>query len=187
MPIISIQEIIDILVMTFAVGYIFMDVPLLKTRIGRFSWQRLKFAAMMTAPAIVLHELAHKFVGLAVGLITTFHAAYFWLGVGIMLKWVNSPFMFFVPGYVSMYCPTLPCAIGPLQQAFTAVSGPLVNLALWLGAGYLLKRKKYSYKTTVLLYVTKQINMLLFIFNMLPFPIFDGFKFYQGIFAWLMA
>ncbi|MBI4016874.1 MAG: M50 family metallopeptidase [Candidatus Aenigmarchaeota archaeon] len=187
MQVISVQEIIDIVIMTLAVGYIFIDLPVLKTRTTKFSWQRLKFAAMMTAPAIVLHELAHKFVGLGVGLITTFHAAYFWLGIGIVLKSLHSPLLFFVPGYVSITCPAVPCAVGPLQQAFTAVSGPLVNLALWLGAAYLLKNKKCNYRTTVLFFVTKQINMFLFIFNMLPFPIFDGFKFYQGVFLWFVG
>lgn len=187
MQIISIQEIFDIIIMTLAVGYIFMDVPLFRTRTKGFSWQRLKFAAMMTAPAIVLHELAHKFIGLAVGLLTTFHAAYFWLGIGVVLKWLQSPIFFFVPGYVSITCQSLPCSVGPLQQALTAVSGPAVNLLLWLGAAYYLKKQNYNYKTTVLLYVTKQINMFLFIFNMLPFPIFDGYKFYLGIYAWLIS
>ncbi|MBI4147958.1 M50 family metallopeptidase [Candidatus Woesearchaeota archaeon] len=186
MAVVSFNEVFDVILMTFAIGYIFMDVPFLRTRLGRSSWQRLKYAVIMTAPAVVLHELAHKFVGMASGLLTTFHASYMGLGLGVVLKLAQSPFLFFIPGYVSMSCPS-PCVIGPLQQALTAVSGPLVNLGLWLGAAWLLHRKTYPFKTTLLLLVTKQINMILFIFNMLPFPIFDGFKFYQGMFVWLFG
>ena len=188
MAIITLQEVFDIVIMMLGVGYIFMDIPLVLGRNAQgFSWKRLKAAVIVTAPAVVLHELAHKFVGAAVCLLTTFHAAYFWLGMGIVLKWLQSPIVFFVPGYVSIHCATMPCLVGPLETALTAFAGPAVNLVLWLGSAHLLKRKKYSYKKTVLLVVTQKINMFLFIFNMLPFPIFDGYKLYVGLYAWLMA
>ncbi len=188
MAIITLKEIFDVIIMMLGVGYIFMDIPLVLGRNAHsFSWKRLKAAVIMTAPAVVFHELAHKFVGMAVGLLTTFHAAYFWLGMGIILKWLQSPIVFFVPGYVSIHCGTIPCSIGPLETALTAFAGPAVNLLLWLGAGYLLKQKKYSYRKTVILVVTQKINMFLFIFNMLPFPIFDGYKVYLGLYAWLFS
>lgn len=189
MMIISLREVFDIVVMTLAVGYIFMDIPVILGRraMQGFSWERLRLAMLMTAPAIVLHELAHKFVGLAVGLVTEFHAAYFWLFIGVVLKIVQAPVLFFVPGYVSIFCASSPCVVGPLQQALTAVSGPLVNLGLWLGAAYVLKKRHFSYRKTVLLFVTKKINMFLFFFNMLPLPIFDGFKFYYGLYVWILS
>jgi hypothetical protein len=72
----TIYEIIDILIMTFGVGFIFMDLfdhrqfnkpeDYLKIKSG-FAWDRLFFASGIVAPAIILHELGHKFVALSFG------------------------------------------------------------------------------------------------------------------------
>jgi len=180
---ISIRELIDVVIMTAVVGYIFMD--FLKFRrteykIG-FDWETFKFACMVTAPALIFHELAHKFTAIAYGFQATFHAAYPWLGIGLALKMLNTGFIFFVPGYVSIGCAAQPCTIQPLASAIIAFMGPGLNLVLFLGSWMLLKQKNLKNRTRILLYVTKQINMFLFIFNMLPIPMFDGFKVYAGI------
>ena len=84
--------------------------------------------------------------------------------------------MFFVPGFVSIG------GYGThLQYAITALAGPLLNLALWLGASYWLKIKRYRKKYYLLLLLTKRINMFLFIFNMLPIPGFDGYKVFSEL------
>ncbi len=179
---ISVREIIDVLIMTAAVGYIFMD--FLKIR-GEFKpgfdWESFKFACLVTAPALIFHELAHKFAAIAYGLQATFHAAYTWLGIGIVLKMLQTGFIFFVPGYVSIGCATQPCSIEPLSSAVIAFVGPGLNLVLFLACTLLLRQKNLKTRTRMILYVTKQINLFLFIFNMLPIPMFDGLKVYQGI------
>ena len=85
MPIITIPEIIDIIVMTLAIGYIFSDFfkrePLegydpIKYYQRSSMFQNIKFAAMIAAPAVVLHELAHKFVAMGFGATATLHAPY---------------------------------------------------------------------------------------------------------------
>ena len=186
MPLITIGEIIDLVLMTAFVGYIFSGMipvrrenydPLIHYKSG-FDFERLKFAIMATAPAIIVHELAHKFVALGFGLSATFYAFYrssFTLMLGILAvisKLTGFGFVFVVPGFVGI------SGSGTnLQFALAAFAGPFVNLVLWLGSWYLLKNKIYRKKHYLLLLLTQRINMFLFIFNMLPIPGFDGYKF----------
>ena len=189
MPLITIGEIIDLILMTFFVGYIFSDMiparreydPLVHYRRG-FDFDRLKFAIMATAPAIILHELAHKFVAISFGLSAIFFAFYrnsFTLMLGIFTiisKLTGFGFMFFVPGFVGI------SGNGThLQFALAAFAGPFVNLVLWLLPWYILKYTKYRKKHYLLLVLTQRINMFLFIFNMLPIPGFDGYKVFMGL------
>ncbi len=180
---ISAREIFEIIIMSLAVGYIFMDLFRLKARITHgFPWRDLGFAALVTAPALIAHELAHKFVAIASGLQATFHAAYMWLGLGVLLKLLHAPFIFFIPGYVSIGCASAPCNPEPLTLALVAFAGPALNLALWITSTLALRSKnKHSKKWFVFWYVTQRINLFLFILNMLPIPGFDGFKVYTGL------
>jgi len=174
--IVSFREIIDVLIMTVAVGYIFMD--LFRTKPYGFDKKAFQFACMVTAPALIAHELAHKFVAVSYGMQATFHAAYFWLILGVVLKLMRTGFIFFVPAYVSIG--------GALAQgvplALTAGAGPFLNFVLFVASWALLKQKRLKRSTFIFLHVTKQINLFLFIFNMLPIPMFDGMKFYTGIY-----
>ncbi len=193
--IISLAEIIDIAIMIAAVGYIFMAFikqPSLRQtspdyylKKRGFDWESFKIACWITGPALILHELAHKFVAISYGYSATFHAAYVFLGLGIVLRLMQSSFIFFVPGYVAIACKsaTAACTIPHLQSAMIAAAGPFTNLALFIGATLALKYKKDMKKRTrVILHFTKLINIFLFIFNMLPFFIFDGAKVFSGLF-----
>ncbi|MBI2102098.1 M50 family metallopeptidase [Candidatus Woesearchaeota archaeon] len=190
MPIITIGEIIDLIFMTIFVGYIFSDlIPVRKesydplTHYKRsFDFEGLKFAILATAPAIIVHEMAHKFAALGFGLGATFYAFYrssFTLMLGILAvisKLTGFGFVFIVPGFVEI------SGSGThLQFALAAFAGPFVNLVLWLGSWYLLKNKIYRKKHHLLLLLTQKINMFLFIFNMLPIPGFDGYKVFIGL------
>jgi Zn-dependent protease len=181
--ILDIREIIDIAIMTVAVGYIFMGIFKFsqdKFATG-FDWKAFKFACLVTAPAIILHELGHKFAALFYGFEATFHAAYTWLGIGIVLRALQTGFIFFVPAYVNIGCATQECVIPPIQMSAIAAAGPFVNLAIFFICWILLKRKDLKKHTRIAIYVTKQINLFLFVFNMLPIPMFDGFKVYSGL------
>ena len=182
MVLISLREIIDALIMTGAVGYIFMDV--FKPHVERpfsfkpqFDWHVFFFSCLLAAPALIMHELAHKFVAIAFGLQAVFHAAYVWLGIGIMLKLMQVGFIFFVPGYVQ-----ISGGAASLQHSLIAFAGPFLNLVLFGIAWAVLKSKRHFTKKQYLFwYVTKQLNLFLFIFNMLPLPLFDGWKVYTGL------
>lgn len=191
MPLITIGEVIDLVIMTVFVGYIFSGIvpvrreehydPLTHYKRG-FDAEGFKFTIMATAPAIILHELMHKFVALGFGLDAVFYAFYrstFTLMLGIFAiisKLTGFGFMLFVPGYVGI------SGNGThLQFALTAFAGPFVNLVLWLLPWFILKYTNYRKKHYLLLILTQRINMFLFIFNILPIPRFDGYKVFIGL------
>lgn len=167
MALITFTEIVRMFIVIFALGYIF------SAFIPRFYGtyiQNLKLAILISAPGIIFHELAHKFTALALGLKAEFFASYFGLTLGILLKAVHAPFLIIVPGYVEV------SEAMPLQMGAVALAGPLVNLALWLGASFILKRRRLKRKQMIAAYMTSKINMILFLFNMIPFGFFDGAK-----------
>lgn len=186
----STSELIDVIVMTIAVGFIFKDYfkrpqhknfdPLVAARQSNFKTflHDIGYAILITAPAVIFHELAHKLTAMSFGLTATFHAAYKFLLVGVFLKLVHSPFLFFVPGYVT-HPPT-----GPIQTMAIAFSGPGLNLLLWIGSAIALSIGKFKQGSRLIsiLALTARINMFLFFFNMLPIPPFDGFSFFSSLY-----
>ena len=178
----GIQEIIELTVTIFAVGYIFSGF-LKKPRYEfeqlyerkLFNWEDVKYSALITAPAVIFHELAHKFVALGFGYTATYSASYFGLALGAFLRMMSSSFIFFIPGYVS-----ISGAANPFNFALVAFAGPLTNLLLF-GLAHVALEKNWIPKYARVLYLTKKINMWLFIFNMLPFPGFDGHKVFTGL------
>ena len=184
----TLLELFDIAVMVFAVGFIFHDVfrvqlknpveRLLQAKRG-FQWHDFWFACSVVGPAILLHEIGHKVMAVSFGLDATFHAAYFWLLLGIALKLFNFPFIFFVPAFVS-----ISGAATPLQDALISFAGPGVNGILWLGSWLVLRNWKtihLSPRGRYYFALSKQINMFLFIFNLIPIPGFDGFSFFSSL------
>jgi Zn-dependent protease len=196
----TLKEFFDVIMMTIGVGFIFMNrfgIPAvrqsvtsyiedpvayyqqaLSKKISRFDWNSLWIACLITAPAVIFHELAHKLAALSYGLQATFHAAYFWLSFGIIMKLLNTGFIFFVPGYVSFSAPT-----SPMQSALIAFAGPFLNLVLWFTCWAILKFKMITMTTRTMhiLAATRFINGFLFIFNMIPLGFFDGAKVLEGV------
>ena len=193
----SISELFDVIIMCLALGFIFKDFfrshahrqiaskteydPIAHfkgiKKLGDFSG--FKMAIIVTAPAIIFHELGHKIIAMSYGLHATFHAAYTWLGLGILLKILNFGFIFFVPAYVSIMGKAT-----YLEHSIIAFAGPAVNLILFSLCWYLLRQKSFIKKHKKWISVvalTKKINLFLFVFNMLPIPMFDGFSVYEGI------
>jgi Zn-dependent protease len=183
-------EIFDIILMTLVVGFVFMNtfksvkrtdnVDILDKYMSKtsgFDWQSFWFAAMVTAPAIILHELGHKITALSFGLTAVFSAAYIWLGIAVILRLVGSPFIFFVPAYV-----TIGGNATVVQQILIAFAGPGVNLILFLMALIILKTNKKLSTTAMHFWtMTKSINLFLFVFNIIPIPGFDGFTVFSGL------
>jgi len=190
MAIISITEILALIIVSLYLGFIFTGLISYRIKTAydymhkrRFDSRDFWFAVLVAAPGVILHELAHKFVGLAFGLgavfvpfydnVTTLVVA----GFSIVLKVIASPFILIVPGFVN-----LTGNITPSISLLTALAGPLVNLILWLGAIYTLKKKRnLKRKTVAVLTLTAFINKWLFIFNILPIPPLDGSKVLFGL------
>ena len=180
MVLITLKEILYLLVVTGVVAYIFTGLIKRKPRdilsVKKFDWKDFKFAALVAAPGIILHELAHKFVAMGFGLEALFFIWPTGLAIGVFLKVVGSGFILLAPGYVS-----IASAATSGQMMWIALAGPLVNLVLWLGAGYLLKKPSIPRSRALFLLLIQQINKWLFIFNMLPIPPLDGSKVLFGL------
>ena len=144
----TVIELVDIIIMTAAIGFIFSSFfkrpqsheedhdPLKQSKSSFINWDDFKYAIIITAPAIILHEFGHKFAAMAFRLSATFNAAYSFLVLGIILKLMNFPFIFFVPAYVSFFGAT------PIQSILIAFAGPAVNLVLWLGSKFVAEQVK---------------------------------------------
>jgi len=181
---ITISEVIAILAMIFAMGYIFSDtfrkpvdeedpVKFYLKKTGK--WANIKLAAMIAAPAVVFHELAHKFVAMGFGAEATLHAPYGMYAIVMILKAIGFPFLFFVGGYVS-HTP-LPA----LESAFVAIAGPLTNFILWGVCSLIVKYKLVNRKYYHIIIPMGKINMFLGIFNLIPIPGFDGYHFFSSL------
>jgi len=206
----TIREIIDILVMTFVIGFIFKDFlsarrvfsnpysvnDINNLTIGNINknvfWKDMGVAIAIAAPAIILHEFGHKFVAMFFGFSATFNAAYNWLIIALILKLMNFGFIFLVPAYVSSRC--IPGGLFCQGQNFflarsaISIAGPLMNFILWISAFLIVKKnilpKKYKkYEPFVIL--SAKINFFLMLFNMIPIPGFDGYHFFTSIFSYI--
>src|SRR3989338_6924644 len=158
MQLLTFSEVFDMIAMTAVVGYIFSDIfkkpvredydPLTHFKAG-FDIENFKFAALVTAPAIILHELGHKFVALGFGLEAQFQAAWFFLGLALIMKLMNFGFIFIVTAYVSIMG-----SATHLESGLIAFAGPAVNLILWLFAAFAVKKHLFPKKYNVALLLT---------------------------------
>jgi Zn-dependent protease len=175
----GIFEIFGMIVTVVAIGYIFKDMfRLPTTEFFYVGEDRRNFilAMLIVSPAVIVHELAHKFVAMSFGFTAVYQASYTWLGIGVLMKMFGFPFLFFVPAYVSIF------GFGSsLTYATIAIAGPLVNLLFFLIGYIVTKYELVSGKNYLYFHVFKQINMWLFAFNMLPLPGTDGFQFFARI------
>lgn len=143
-----------------------------------FDWEDFKFAAIISVPAILFHELAHKFSAIFLGVNATFQIFPLGILLGIFLRLIYSPFLLLAPGYVELS----ESVLSPQQVAIISFSGPFINLLLWIIPALVLKFKKDVSRTNkIILFYTSLLNMWLFIFNMLPFPPLDGSKVFYGL------
>ena len=191
MALISFLEVVDIVIMSLFLGFLFQDIIFPRGRsvdptkmyATGFDWKGFWYSTMLIAPSIILHELGHKFVAMSYGMQAVFHAFYaqtftFWLGMFALLsKFFSFGFIFLVPGFVSI------TGTGTaLEFALISFAGPAVHLVVWIGSLLVLTHyKKLTSKQKIFVTLLKQINMFLFIFNMLPIPGFDGFGVYSSL------
>jgi len=183
MAFITLMELIRIVVMSLSLGYIFSGfIPASIRSVMDYykkrswiDWESMKPAMIVTAPAVVLHELGHKFVALGLGYHAEFFTSYLGLALGVFLKVAGSPFIIFIPGYVSI-------SDAPVSASgIIALAGPLVNLLLWVIATIIAKTTKLKGQKLMVLLLTKKINGILFLFNMIPLGFFDGGKVLQAL------
>ena len=184
MALITLLEVFYLAVASLVVGYIFSGYikrpskDILDQYVKGFDWEDLKFATMIAAPGIVLHELAHKFVAMGFGLNAVFEIWPTGLIVGVILKLLGIGFMLLAPGYVSINGLS-----DPFANFLTSFAGPVMNLILWLGAAYVSKTSKnLTRDQAVGLHLLALMNKWLFVFNMIPIPPLDGFSVFSSLY-----
>jgi Zn-dependent protease len=186
----TLSEIVQIGITVLAIGFIFsgyIKKPKLYHDVedyfsgGRFShlfdWEDFKFSTMIVAPAIILHEFGHKFVGMALGHVSYYTAWPTGLGLGVVMRLIGSRFLLFAPGFVN-----ITGNVTASEMAIIAFAGPLVNLILFAASWAAIESGKFR-KHARALHISKTINMWLFLFNMIPFGPLDGAKVLSGILA----
>lgn len=183
----TVTELIHIGITIVAIGFIFSGY-IKKPRVhyedlfggGRyhnlFNWGDIKFSTAIVAPAIILHELAHKFAGFTLGYASYYEMFPMGLGLGVLLRVIGSSFLLFAPGYV-----VVPAA-DVIHMGMIAFAGPATNLVLFFGSWWAIESGKFK-KHNRALWISKQINLWLFIFNMIPFGPLDGAKVLRGVLA----
>ncbi len=180
---ITLLEIIYLIIVTVVIGYIFTGFVSIRPKTvynmmhpNRVDLRDFYFAALVAAPGIIMHELAHKLTAISFGYPAQFQIWAFGLVLAIFLKLISSPLMIIAPGYVN-----IPEISNSFQYRLIAFVGPAVNLLLWAIAYLVLKyAKNINRKQLAFLALTKRINMILFIFNMIPIGPLDGAKVFFG-------
>lgn len=183
MPFITAIEIFEILILIVVLGYVFSGYIPKQRKIddfsSKFSWDDLWFAAIVAAPAVIIHEFGHKFLAMSFGLEATFSIWILGLVIAIVLRMLNSPFLFLAPAYVSI--------IGSAtsgESALVAFAGPLMNLVLWGISAIMIKRKNHkSLKAIIGWSISKKLNLFLFFFNLIPIPPLDGYTVLTNLIA----
>ena len=185
MVLLTLKEILYFIILTGVIGYIFTGIFIKRPRTiydrmnpKKIKLEDFKFAVLIAAPAIILHELAHKFVAMGFGVEATFELFPFGLILGIFLKLIGSPFLIIAPGYVTIGSEIFANA---LAYRIIAFAGPATNLLLWGVSKIVLKKvKKLTTTQKAALMMSQRLNILLFFFNMIPFGPFDGAKVFFG-------
>lgn len=163
---------ISVLVMGFVVAY---DKNFLITLF------LFPFALIIIAPAFVLHEFGHKFAAQKYGFFAEYrmwtHGLLLAVFMALATTWLGSKFLFIAPGAV--YFASRGMHASKEKIGKIGIAGVLVNLGLFsvfsilglLSSNDILKWIGYS---------GAYVNAFLVIFNLIPFPPFDG----QKVFSW---
>ena len=121
----------------------------------------------------VFHELGHKFLAQKYGCWAEFRANNFMLGIALVFSFFG--FIFAAPGavYIKGY-------LTKRKNAYISLIGPVINLVVGLVFGLI---GFFAPVTQIVCIPGMTINFWLGLFNLLPFPMFDGYK----VFAWNKA
>ena len=121
----------------------------------------------------IFHELGHKYLAQKYGCWAEFRANNFMLGLALLFSFMG--FIFAAPGavYIKGY-------LTKRKNAYISLIGPVINLVVGLFFGVI---AFFIPETQIVCIPGMTINFWLGLFNLLPFPAFDGFK----VFIWNKA
>ena len=125
-------------------------------------------SAITVGLGFILHELGHRTLARRYGATAEFVASNTMLGLALMMSFFG--FIFAAPGAV-----VIRGYLTKRKYGYISAAGPLTNIIL--GALFLLTAMFVPMQMTLAIAVVgMKINFWLALFNMLPFPMFDGAK-----------
>lgn len=127
--------------------------------------------------SITLHELAHGFAALNQGDDTPRRTGHMTLNPLVHMGW-ESIFFLVIAGITWGQMPVNPAKFrsAKLGNILVSIAGPALNLLLGIFAILLLVFSSHiKFLSREFIYLTAQINLSLFMFNLLPIPPLDGF------------
>lgn len=151
---------------------------------GNFDLTRLLLLTAAFLVAVAFHEANHAFVATALGDSTPRQAGR--LSLNPMRHIDPMGILFFIMVGVGWgWTPVNPANLRPnprLGSALVAIAGPAANLALaFLFSAPLRADVAMPSLLHQFLFVATSLNLLLFVFNLLPIPPLDGFSFLVGV------
>ena len=137
--------------------------------------------------SICLHELAHGFAATHQGDDTPKRTGHLTLNPLAHMGWESIVFLC-VAGIAWGQMPVTPSKFRSkrFSNILVSAAGPLLNLALAICAIELIRLVNYSAFTDIIslqfLYLVARINLILFLFNLIPLPPLDGFYIFSELF-----
>lgn len=158
----------------------------------RYLWSdpRLFFTAILIVVlSVSCHEFMHAFVALKMGDDTAARNGHLTLNPLKQMGWLSLVMLLFL-GIAWGQVPVNPWNFRSRGgRVLTSLAGPLTNFALWLcftvGAFVCFKTEAGEFAVAMLTYGAV-MNLVLFVFNMLPIPGLDGFAVVGEVFPELL-
>lgn len=134
--------------------------------------------------SITLHELAHGFAALNQGDDTPRRSGHMTLNPLVHMGWESLFFLVFAGiAWGEMPVNSANFRSPKLGNILVSIAGPALNLLLAIFAILLLAfSSNIKFLSVEFLYLIAQINLSLFMFNLLPIPPLDGFHAFSEIF-----
>ncbi len=141
--------------------------------------------------SVMLHELAHGFVAITQGDDTPRISGHMTLNPIRLISWQSLIFLC-VAGIAWGQMPVNPTKFrwGKLSSILVFLAGPLANLAIGFLLIELYKLSSMSalpVEQPKLLLLAAQINLILFLLNLIPIPPLDGFQVIGEIIPWFQS
>ena len=174
----TLAEVRDLTIATIVLGFLF-SIALRTFEVTTSSSVFVNFltAIAIVAPALILHELAHKFVAQKYGCKANYVLWPMGAVMAVLITLLTGGRVIFAALGAVMIATTYSTRLGYRFVGLTneelgkiSWSGPVVNLAIAL-ISFALKPMNPIFFETVIL-----INLIIAIFNLIPFPPLDGSK-----------
>lgn len=174
----TLAETRDLIIATLVLGFLF-SIALKNFEVTTSSSIFVNFitAIAIVAPALILHEIAHKFVAQKYGCKANYALWPIGAVMAVLITLLTGGRVIFAALGAVMIATTYSTRLGYRFVGLSneelgkiAWSGPVVNIAIALFSFFLISFAPLFFETVIM------INLIIALFNMIPFPPLDGSK-----------